>query len=50
MLKFIASRLLQSIPVLLLIATATFFMVRLAPGGPFSQERQVSPVILEKIK
>ena len=49
MLKFIASRLLQSIPVLLLIATATFFMVRLAPGGPFSQERQVSPVILEKI-
>lgn len=24
-------------------------MVRLAPGGPFSQERQVSPQILEKI-
>jgi oligopeptide transport system permease protein len=49
MFRFIFSRLLQAIPVLLIIATATFFMVRLAPGGPFSQERQVSPQILEKI-
>lgn len=49
MFRFIFSRLLQAIPVLFIIATATFFMIRLAPGGPFSQERQVSPQILEKI-
>jgi oligopeptide transport system permease protein len=47
--KFILIRLLQTIPVILVIVTITFFMVRLAPGGPFSQERQVSPRILEQM-
>jgi oligopeptide transport system permease protein len=45
MLRFIAHRLLQMIPVLFVIATITFFMIRLAPGGPFSAERNVSPEI-----
>jgi oligopeptide transport system permease protein len=45
MLRFIAHRLLQMIPVLFVIATLTFFMIRLAPGGPFSAERNVSPEI-----
>ena len=35
MLRFILTRLLQSIPVLFIIATLTFFMVRFAPGDPF---------------
>lgn len=47
MFKFILNRLLQAIPVLLVIVTMTFFMVRLAPGDPFSQERAVSPQIRE---
>ena len=32
MLRFILRRLLETIPVLFIIATATFFMIRLAPG------------------
>ncbi|HQU09808.1 MAG TPA: ABC transporter permease, partial [Opitutales bacterium] len=46
MFKFILRRLLETIPVLWAIATVTFFMIRLAPGGPFTQERQVSPEII----
>jgi len=34
--RFIGSRVLQSIPVLLVVITATFFLVRAAPGGPFA--------------
>jgi oligopeptide transport system permease protein len=49
MLKFIFRRLMQSIPVLLIIITLTFFLVRLAPGDPFSSERAVSPQIREKM-
>lgn len=41
MVKLVASRLLQAIPVLWAIATLTFFMVRLAPGDPFSDEKQI---------
>jgi oligopeptide transport system permease protein len=42
MLRFIARRVLETIPVLFIIATVTFFMMRLAPGGPFDTEKQVS--------
>jgi oligopeptide transport system permease protein len=42
MLRFIARRLLETIPVLFIIATVTFFMMRLAPGGPFDTEKQAS--------
>jgi oligopeptide transport system permease protein len=45
MLRFIGSRLLQAIPVLFVVVTATFFLVRFAPGGPFSQEKAVIPVV-----
>ena len=47
MFKFIFNRFLQAIPVLFIIITMTFFMARLAPGGPFTQERNVAPEILE---
>ena len=49
MTKFVFFRILQTIPVLLVIVAITFFMVRAAPGGPFSGERRVSPQILEKM-
>lgn len=42
MLRFILRRLLETIPVLLVIVTATFFMLRLVPGGPFTSEKAVS--------
>ena len=49
MMRFIASRLLQAIPVLLVVITATFFLVRAAPGGPFSADRAVSPQVLKAL-
>ncbi|MBT5321786.1 MAG: ABC transporter, partial [Verrucomicrobiales bacterium] len=41
MIRFILIRLLQAVPVLFIIATITFFMVRLAPGGPFTEEKTI---------
>lgn len=49
MLRFIVWRTLQAIPVLLLVATATFFMIRSAPGGPFDNERAVPPEVLKHL-
>ena len=39
--SFFISRLLQTIPTLLIIATLTFFMTRFAPGGPFDSEKAI---------
>jgi len=50
MLRFVIGRLLQMIPVLLIIATLTFFMIRLAPGGPFDAEKSVSPEIRKNLE
>lgn len=50
MFRFIAIRLLQTIPVLLIVTTVTFFMVRLAPGGPFSAEKKVPAEILKHLE
>jgi oligopeptide transport system permease protein len=50
MLRFIAHRLLQIIPVLWLVITVTFVMVRLAPGGPFSTEKKIPEAILKKLE
>jgi oligopeptide transport system permease protein len=49
MLKIIIGRLLQLVPVLLILITLTFFLSKSVPGGPFSQERQVSPEIIQKL-
>jgi oligopeptide transport system permease protein len=50
MIRFIARRLLQMIPVLWLVITITFVMVRLAPGGPFSTEKKIPEAILKKLE
>ena len=47
MLKFILRRVLETIPVLLCVAAMTFFMCRLAPGGPFDEDKQVTAEVLE---
>jgi len=49
MLIFILKRLLQAIPVLLLVITATFFMVHAAPGGPFDKDRAVPAEVMKKL-
>jgi oligopeptide transport system permease protein len=43
--RFISIRLLQAIPVILVVITVTFFLVRMAPGGPFDSEKAVIPEV-----
>ncbi|MBU2870676.1 oligopeptide ABC transporter permease OppB [Colwellia sp. E2M01] len=50
MYKFIIKRFLEAIPTLLILITISFFMMRLAPGSPFSSERGLPPQIVEKIE
>lgn len=50
MLSFIARRLLIAIPTLLAIITLCFFLMRLAPGGPFDGEAPVPPEILANLR
>ena len=50
MVKFILLRILQAIPTLFIIATLTFFMTRLAPGGPFDAEKNIPEEIKEKLE
>ncbi len=49
MLRFFLSRFLQSCVALFIIITATFFMVRYVPGGPFTAERATTPEIEQRI-
>ena len=41
MLRFIAIRILQAIPVLFVISIVTFAMIKSVPGGPFDREKKV---------
>ncbi len=50
MLGFAFRRLLTAIPVVLIAVTACFFILRLAPGGPFDQERALPPDILANLR
>ena len=50
MIRFIAKRIfLETIPALFVIATVTFFLIRLAPGGPFSTEKSISAEVLSQL-
>ncbi|WP_272516993.1 oligopeptide ABC transporter permease OppB [Providencia sp. PROV194] len=50
MLKFIIRRLLEAIPTLLVLITISFFMMRLAPGSPFTGERKLPPEVMANIE
>src|SRR3954467_11985605 len=50
MLRFITSRLLHSALALFVVITATFFMVRFVPGGPFTADKAVTPEILHNLE
>ena len=43
MTRYVVRRLLLFVPTLWVIATLTFFLMRLAPGGPFNAEREIPP-------
>jgi peptide/nickel transport system permease protein len=54
--RYILKRLLQAIPLLLGILTATFFMIHVAPGDPMDmylepqRQRQMDPEVIELIR
>lgn len=49
MIQLIIKRVFFAIPVLIVVATLTFFLIRLAPGGPFDSEKAVSPQVLKNL-
>ncbi|MDP0496815.1 MAG: ABC transporter permease [Verrucomicrobiota bacterium JB024] len=50
MLTFVLRRFLEALLVLFLIVTATFFMVRLVPGGPFDREKDIPEVTRQQLE
>jgi oligopeptide transport system permease protein len=50
MLRFVVSRFFQSLLALFVAITVTFFMLRFAPGGPFTAEKAVTPEILKNLE
>ena len=49
MIRLIAWRVLEMVPILWIITTVVFFVIRLAPGGPFDAERNVSAEVLKNL-
>jgi oligopeptide transport system permease protein len=49
MFSYAFKRLLSTIPVLFIAVTLSFFVLRLAPGGPFDGERPLPPAILKNL-
>lgn len=47
--RYFIKRLLVSIPTLLAIITISFFMIRVAPGGPFDANRRATPEVLANL-
>ncbi len=50
MIRFILRRLLEAIPTLLVLITISFFMMRLAPGSPFTGDRMLPAEVLANIE
>ncbi len=50
MFKLIFRRFLEAIPTLFVLITISFFMMRLAPGSPFTGERNLPPAVLANIE
>ncbi len=48
--RFVGKRLWEGGLTLLALVTLSFFGMRLAPGGPFSKTRKISPEVLANIK
>jgi oligopeptide transport system permease protein len=48
--RYFFTRLAGAVPTLLIIVTATFFLMRAAPGGPFDQEQTLAPEIIANLQ
>ncbi len=50
MTKYIIRRLIGLIPTLFIIVTISFFIIRIAPGGPFQAERALTEQVMKNIE
>src|SRR5690349_24316347 len=50
MLGFLVRRIVVGVVTLFVIASLCFFIVRFAPGNPFSQERQLPPEVMRNLE
>jgi oligopeptide transport system permease protein len=50
MLRYFLSRLVTAVPTLFIIIALAFFLLRLAPGGPFDSERALDPEITQNLR
>jgi oligopeptide transport system permease protein len=48
--RTIVRRLLSVVPTLFLVVTIAFFMMRVAPGGPFNLERPLDPKVMDNLQ
>ncbi len=47
---YVLRRLASTIPTLFIIVTLAFFLIRIAPGGPFDLERPLEAAVMENLK
>ncbi len=47
--RFLIRRFLSIIPTMFIIITLSFFLIRLAPGGPFSSEKKVTEEVMQNL-
>jgi oligopeptide transport system permease protein len=50
MIPYILRRLASSVPTLFIIVTISFFLIRLAPGGPFDLEQPLDATVMDNLK
>ena len=50
MFAYVLRRFAGAVPTLFIIVTIAFFMIRLAPGGPFDLERPLDPLIMKNLE
>ncbi len=50
MLGYFFKRILHGLPVILVVATLTFLILRLVPGGPFDRDKKLPPEIIANIE
>jgi ABC-type dipeptide/oligopeptide/nickel transport system permease component len=50
MIAILVRRLLQALPVLFIVVSLTFLLVRIAPGNPFSGDKKIAPEIMAQLE
>jgi oligopeptide transport system permease protein len=50
MLRFLLARIATAVPTFFIIIALAFFLMRLAPGGPFDTERALDPAIAKNLR